>query len=124
MRNPDRISVILDELRYFWLQTPGHRISHIVGKASNYNGYGDDPFHMEDDEFLEYIEETDPIEVDFGRSKARIEDIIEKLEIYWKDNPDLRFGQIISNAGIYNNHKDPWVMEDDELLSYVENNLS
>lgn len=122
MRDPDRIDKILDELRSFWLQTPGHRVAHITTKASNYNGYGDDPFHMEDYEFLKYINKSDPVKVDFNRDKKEIEDIIEKLETYWKNNYDLRFGQIISNAGAYNGYnKDCWVMEDNELLSYIEN---
>ena len=31
------------------------------------------------------------------REKERIDRILEKLEKYWKANPDLRLGQIIAN---------------------------
>jgi uncharacterized protein YihD (DUF1040 family) len=46
------------------------------------------------------------IDVEFGKEKEKIENIIETLEKYWKNNHDLRLGQIISNAGIYNGYND------------------
>lgn len=51
------------------------------------------------------------------RDVDRIDEILHQIEIYWKENPDLRLSQIICNisqeVGI---GKDPYYMED-EILS-------
>lgn len=55
------------------------------------------------------------------RDKKRINEVLQELEEYWKDNPDLRLAQIIGNAGQENLHgRDPYHMEDEELLSYLQ----
>lgn len=47
------------------------------------------------------------------RDPERIAEIIEQLEIYWENNPDLRISQIISNIAQENNlGKDPYYMSD------------
>lgn len=55
VRNPDRIPVILDELREFWNQHPDWRLGQIVANL-NYEATGtNDPFYIEDDVLLELL---------------------------------------------------------------------
>jgi uncharacterized protein YihD (DUF1040 family) len=55
------------------------------------------------------------------REEQRIDDLLDKLEEYWRSNPDLRLVQIIGNAGQDRGYgKDAYYMEDEELLSYLE----
>lgn len=55
------------------------------------------------------------------RDENRIDEVLEELEDYWKDNPDLRLAQIIGNAGQESQYgTDPYHMEDEELLSYLQ----
>ena len=55
MRNPDRIPVILGELREFWNQHPDWRLGQIVANL-NYEATGtNDPFYIEDDVLLELL---------------------------------------------------------------------
>lgn len=57
------------------------------------------------------------------RDKNRIDEVLEELEEYWKENPDLRLSQIVGNAGQDRGYgTDPYHMEDDEILSYLEEN--
>lgn len=57
------------------------------------------------------------------RDEERIPTVIEELEEFWKENPDLRLAQIISNASQERSFgKDPFYMEDNELLIYIRNN--
>lgn len=56
------------------------------------------------------------------REEERIDDVLDELEEYWRRNPDLRLAQIIGNAGQDIGHgKDPYYMQDEELLSYLKN---
>ena len=53
------------------------------------------------------------------RNPERIDTILQKLEIYWRKNPDLRLGQIIGNAkgGFYT--EDNVIEEElDKLISF------
>ncbi len=61
------------------------------------------------------------------RDPNRIDPILKQIEIYWKKCPDLRLGQIVSNA--HDTHtalngkplkRDVFYFEDDELLSVLE----
>lgn len=50
------------------------------------------------------------------RDPNRIDRMIEILRKYWKNNPDLRLGQIIFNANYHVNHNsDCFYIEDDKL---------
>lgn len=67
------------------------------------------------------------------RDPARIDPIIEELRAYWKAHPDMRLGQIISNALPRNapgvrqwnaelpEPLDPFYVEDDDLLEGIRN---
>lgn len=56
------------------------------------------------------------------RSPERIDELLEELEEYWKNSPDLRIGQIISNIGQQNGFgDDPFYMEDEVVLRELKN---
>lgn len=58
------------------------------------------------------------------RDISRIEIILDKLKIYWLENPDLRLGQIISNLGCQiRGDNDPFYIEDDLMLKAIEEEL-
>lgn len=46
------------------------------------------------------------------RDPRRIERIVSKLELYWKEVPDWRFGQLIENLKRYSGHPDLFYIED------------
>lgn len=57
------------------------------------------------------------------RDINRIEPIIKKIEIYWKQNPDLRFGQVIyiladelNTEDIFFPEEDKWEKALDDLI--------
>lgn len=57
------------------------------------------------------------------RDINRIDPFLQKLGEYWKQHPDLRFGQIISNIlGITRNkcQIDPFYYEEDDLLKLLK----
>lgn len=55
MRDPDRINKILDDLEEYWKENPDLRLAQIIGNAGQENGYDKDPYYMEDDELLSYL---------------------------------------------------------------------
>lgn len=55
------------------------------------------------------------------RPVERIDEIIEELRVYWKDNPDLRLAQIISNLAQEKGFEDPFYFEDYDLLNVLIN---
>ena len=54
------------------------------------------------------------------RDGKRIPEVLKELEKFWKQNPDLRLGQIIANLNyeIMENN-DPFYMEDTDLLELL-----
>ena len=54
------------------------------------------------------------------RDRKRIPEVLKELEKFWKQNPDLRLGQIIANLNyeIMENN-DPFYMEDTDLLELL-----
>jgi len=57
-----------------------------------------------------------------SRNPERIDEVIEEVKKYWKENPDLRLGQLIFIlSSKHNNIDDPFYMEDDELLQTLKN---
>ncbi len=55
MRDPDRIPVILDELKEYWIRCPDLRLGQIISNFGSFAGLGNDPFFMEDDVLLRLI---------------------------------------------------------------------
>lgn len=56
------------------------------------------------------------------RDPNRIEPTLRILEAVWKENPDWRLGQLISNASYYaTEHLDPFYVEDDTLVDGIRN---
>jgi uncharacterized protein YihD (DUF1040 family) len=51
MRNPHRISIILELLRQYWEANPDLRLAQIIGNACESN----DPYYMEDDVVGKYL---------------------------------------------------------------------
>lgn len=51
------------------------------------------------------------------RNKARISEILNRLEAVWYENPDLRLGQLVSNGGGDN----VFYIEDEDLIDSIEN---
>ena len=57
------------------------------------------------------------------RDPDRIDKILHELGIIWKQNPDMRFGQFLTNY-IYVDGKINWFYEDDNfLMDLVEFNM-
>lgn len=55
------------------------------------------------------------------RNPDRIPEILKELETFWKQVPDLRLGQIISNLSYESmKNNDPFYMEDDDLLELLK----
>ena len=56
-----------------------------------------------------------------SRNPKRIDTVLEELEEYWKENPDLRLGQLIFIlSSKHNNIDDAFYIEDDELLQTLK----
>lgn len=62
------------------------------------------------------------------RDPKRIKPVLEKLQVYWENNPDLRLGQIISNFSRMAGYSaDSFYVEDDimdEVITNVLNNFT
>ena len=55
------------------------------------------------------------------RNPDRIPEILKELEKFWKQVPDLRLGQIISNLSYESmKNNDPFYIEDDDLLELLK----
>ena len=55
------------------------------------------------------------------RNPERIPEVLKELEEFWKQNPDLRLGQIISNLSYESmRNNDPFYMEDKDLLELLK----
>ncbi len=57
------------------------------------------------------------------RDKTRIKFIMLKLQYLWEQNPDLRFGQLVSN--IYNKmgYSDQFYVEDSVLDEFLDSEI-
>ena len=53
-RNPNRIELVLDELRRYWEKNPDLRLGQIVGNAASRAGISD-AYNMEDDVCLNHL---------------------------------------------------------------------
>lgn len=53
MRDPQRITMVLQEIAIYWMDHPDYRLGQIISNASC--RFGGDPFHMEDDELIASI---------------------------------------------------------------------
>jgi hypothetical protein len=59
------------------------------------------------------------------RDPSRIEVLLELLRQYWKQNPDLRIGQIITNLSSSKRMSiDPYYIEDDMIINSLKEELS
>ena len=55
------------------------------------------------------------------RNQERIPEVLEELEEFWKQNPDLRLGQIIANLNYeIMGGNDPFYLEDTDLLELLK----
>lgn len=55
------------------------------------------------------------------RDPERIDEILEELEKYWKEHPDLRLGQIIGNITQYKcGFRDPYYITDHDMLRAIQ----
>lgn len=57
------------------------------------------------------------------RDPKRINKVLELLRTYWLSHPDLRLGQIVSNASGIRQLDDPFYMEDDQLERWLRRQL-
>lgn len=57
------------------------------------------------------------------RPAERIDDMLAELVRYWKQNPDLRLGQIAANAASTLGYPDPFYVEDTEMMAALELDL-
>lgn len=58
------------------------------------------------------------------RSKERIKPFLEKIEEYWNEVPDWRFGQLISNFASWLGKRDIFFVEEDEFLELMDKYFS
>lgn len=54
------------------------------------------------------------------RDPKRIDIIVEMLKAVWKQNPDLRLGQLFVNIDTRSSSPDLFMLEDDRLLQVLE----
>jgi len=55
------------------------------------------------------------------RDPERIDEVLEELEEYWKEHPDLRLGQIISNISQHRcGFSDPYYISDQHMLRSIQ----
>ena len=55
------------------------------------------------------------------RNPERISEVLKELEEFWKQNPDWRLGQVISNFSYeLMGNNDPFYMEDTDLLELLK----
>jgi Protein of unknown function (DUF1040). len=47
----------LEELEEYWKESPDLRLGQIIGGIGQQNGFGKDPFYMEDDVVLRELED-------------------------------------------------------------------
>lgn len=57
------------------------------------------------------------------RDKKRLSPLLQRLEVAWNKAPDLRLGQLISNAAAKLRRGDPFYIEDEELISEIERQI-
>lgn len=53
------------------------------------------------------------------RDPNRIPAVLEAVRIAWEENPDLRLGQLVSNAASRAGHRDSFTVEDGPLVSHL-----
>ena len=97
MRDPARIDLILEKMNDKKVFR-GFLYDHLVGK------YGGDQLTINDQVITQHIDEAI---VPAGIPKG--------FEKYWRENPDLRFGQALINAGIAPDLKTLFFIEDDTI---------
>ena len=56
------------------------------------------------------------------RPSSNIDDFMERLKLLWKKNPELRFGQLISNL-TESGEKDIFYLEDSDLKIKIEKEI-
>lgn len=54
------------------------------------------------------------------RDEERIDDVLEAVEEYWKEHPDLRLGQLIMNMASRQGHSDCFYIEDETLVRQLQ----
>lgn len=57
MRNPERISKIIKELKRFWEENPDWRLGQVISNFSYEIMGNNDPFYMEDKDLLEILKQ-------------------------------------------------------------------
>jgi uncharacterized protein YihD (DUF1040 family) len=53
------------------------------------------------------------------RDPNRIPAVLEAVRVAWEENPDLRLGQLVSNAASRAGHRDSFTVEDGPLVSHL-----
>lgn len=53
------------------------------------------------------------------RDPKRIDKILQTLGFIWAKHPDMRFGQLLINAGIAKDDMGTWNCEDDKMLEHL-----
>ena len=58
------------------------------------------------------------------REEARIDRILEKIRTAWKNNPDMRFGQLLINMCVIPDDFTAWNIEDDKIETYIDQDVN
>ena len=54
------------------------------------------------------------------RDEKRITVILGEIEKTWKENPDMRFLQLLINMGLIPDNQVFWNLEDDRIIEHLE----
>lgn len=57
------------------------------------------------------------------RDINRIEPFLEDFKTLWKQNPDLRFGQLVEILHRHSNHIELFSIEDDRMQQVIKNRI-
>ena len=80
------------------------------------------PYYRLKSEGISLSEYLGEIDENMYRPSSNIDDFMERLKLLWKKNPELRFGQLISNL-TESGEKDIFYLEDSDLKIKIEKEI-
>lgn len=119
-RDPLRIPHTLSALSSYWKNKPDLTLGRIIESVGL--TFAQDPYHLEDEVFLDYFK------MSVGKEKADKEEnpeilpVLSALEAYWMQNQDFRLGQIVGNAATVENDGVLSDLGNDEFIGYLKQN--
>jgi hypothetical protein len=130
-RDPGRIDPLLERVEEVWGRRPELSFGEFIASVIAVRNPEAQLWGPEDDVFIELLEDLDrtppashnvrQIRSSEDRDPRRIAPLLDRLGTYWKiANPDLRFGQLVSNIVRFHPGED---VIRDEVLDDFPNSL-